>query len=168
MPRLVLVAAPAVVASLAGAANTGAPPAGEWQSFTGTLSATGRRDTLPPEEGVTASTTRWTGSLVITAGAGLRRGFHVEAIGFDDGRSSGVGRAVWTDDRGDRLFSRITGAATTAGRRATATFTSGTGRYAGVTGEYTFAWQYVLPGGQGQVHARAVALTGTYRQGAPR
>jgi hypothetical protein len=168
MPRLALIAAIAVVASLAGAAQTVAPPAGERQSFTGTLTATGRRDTVPQEDGATASTTRWTGSLVITAGADLRRGFRVEAIGFEDGQGNGLGRAVWTDDRGERLFSRITGGATTAGRRATATFTGGTGRYAGVRGEYSFAWQYVLPGEQGHVQARTVALSGTYRQDSPR
>lgn len=168
MPRLALVAALAVVASLAGAAQPGAPPAGERQSFTGTLTATGRRDTVPQEDGGTASTTRWTGSLVISAGNGLRRGFRVDAIGYEDGQGTGVGRAVWTDDQGDRLFSRMTGGATTAGRRATATFTGGTGRYAGITGEYSFAWQYVLPGEQGHVQARTVGLSGTYRQDAPR
>jgi len=168
MPRLALIAALAVVASLAGDAQTGAPPAGESQPFTGTLTATGRRDTVPQEDGSTAATTRWTGSLVITAGTGLRRGFRVEAIGFQDGQGNGVGRAVWTDDRGDRIFSRITGGYSEAGRRATATFTGGSGRYAGATGEYSFAWQYVLSGEQGHVQARTVALTGTYHKETPR
>ena len=168
MPRLAVIAALAVVASLAGVAQTGAPSAAGPQPFTGTLTATGRRDTVPQEDGAVAVSTKWTGSLVITAGTGLRRGFRVEAIGFEDGQGRGVGRAVWTDDQGDRIFSRITGGYTSAGRRATATIAGGTGRYAGVTGDYTFEWKYVLPGEQGRVQARTVALTGTYRKDPPR
>ena len=99
MPRLALIVGLALVASLAGSAQTGVPPGGEWQSFAGTFTATGRRDTVPQEDGGVAATMRLTGSLVITAGTGLRRGFRVEAIGFEDGQGNGLGRAVWTDDR---------------------------------------------------------------------
>ena len=168
MPRLALVVGLAVVASLAGGTQPGAPPDEGWQSFTGTFTVTGRRDTVPLEDGGVASTMRLTGSLAITAGTGLRRGFRVEAIGFDDGHGGGVGRAVWTDDQGDRIYSRIAGAHSEAGRRSSATITGGTGRYAGVTGEYTFTWQYVLPAEQDSVQARSVSLSGRYRKESPR
>jgi hypothetical protein len=168
MPRLALIAGLALVASFAGSAQTGGPPQGEWQSFSGTLTATGRRDTLPQEDGGVAATMRLTGSLVITAGAGLRRGFRVEAIGFEESQGNGMGRAVWTDDDGDRIYSRMVGSPVEAGRRSAATITGGTGRYAGVAGSYTFTWQYVLPGEQGVVQARAVSLSGRYRRESPR
>ena len=35
------------------------------------------------------------------------------------------------------------------------TFLGGTGRYAGVTGEYSFQWQYVVDSDEGSVSGRA-------------
>ena len=139
-----------------------------WHTFSGTLSAIGRRDTVPQEDGGVASTVRLTGSIVISAGTGLRRGFRVEAIGFEDGAGMGLGRAVWTDDRGDRIFSRMVGVPMEAGRRSAATITGGTGRYNGLGGTYTFTWQYVVPGEQGVIQARTLTLTGRFRQGTAR
>ena len=81
-----------------------------------------------------------------------------------------VARCVWTDDKGDRLFSRVTGESVQAGRRFVGTITGGTGRYAGIAGEYSFTWQYVIAAEDGDViHGRAVGLTGrTHRAGAAR
>jgi len=168
MRRVPLIVGLALVASLSGGAQTGVLVSGEWQTFSGTFTATGRRDTVPREDGGVAAVARLTGSLTITAGTGLRRGFHVEAIGFEDGQGPGLGRAVWTDERGDRIYSRIAGAPTEAGRRSAATITGGTGQYARIEGDYTFSWQYVLPGEQGVVQARAVAFSGRYRKESPR
>ena len=81
---------------------------------------------------------------MLTGGAGTARGFQSEVIAFDDGAGISVGRAVWTDERGDRIFSRLTGDGMRAGRRIVGTITGGTGRYAGVEGEYAFEWQYVV------------------------
>jgi hypothetical protein len=164
MPRLALVAWLALVASLIASAQTAVPPAGEWRAFTASFNATGRLDTVPMEDDGVASTLRLSGSLVVAADTRLGRGFHVEALGFDDGQGTGVGRAVWTDDGGDRIYSRMAGVALDAGRRSTGTITGGTGRYAGIVGDYTFVWQYVLPGEQGVVQARAVSFSGRYRK----
>ena len=141
-----------------------APAADAWQTFDGSFTATGRRDTVPREDGGVASTVRLTGSLVITAGSGLRRGFRVEALGFEDGSGPGMGRAVWTDDRGDRIFSRMVGASIETGRRSAATITGGTGQYAGLSGTYTFTWQYVMPGEEHLIHARTNSLSGRFRK----
>jgi hypothetical protein len=168
MRRLALVLAVALTASVTGHAQTGVPADPEWRAFTGAFTATGRLETVPKEDGGVASTLRLSGSLVVTADTGLGRGFHVEALGFDDGQGGGMGRAVWTDDRGDRIYSRIAGIHTQAGRRSSATFTGGTGRYAGITGDYSFVWQYVVPGEQGFVQARAVSFSGRYRRESPR
>jgi len=40
---------------------------------------------------------------------GARPRFSAEAIGFVDGRGTSVGRCVWTDDKGDRIFSILKG-----------------------------------------------------------
>ena len=150
----------ALVACLVEVAHTAQAP---WQDFEGSWSGSGTRDTLPMEDGRTAAIVRLSGALVLTGCTGLRRGFRMEVIGYDEGSGTGVGRAVWTDDNGDKVFSRTVGSGVEAGRRTMATFTGGTGRYAGVAGSYTVTWQYVLPGEQGVIQARATSLTGRYR-----
>jgi len=49
------------------------------------------------------------------------------------------------------------------GRRIVATISGGTGRYAGITGDYTFEWQYVVEAEAGTVQGRAIGLRGRYR-----
>lgn len=74
-----------------------------------------------------------------------------------------VGRTVWTDQNGDRVFSEIRGDGTKPGDRITGTIVGGTGRYAGATGTYEFTWQYVLEAEDGTVAGRTVGLTGRVR-----
>ena len=134
----------------------------EWRAFEASLSATGRRETLAVEDGRTAVTVRLSGSLVVTRSDGLGKGFRADFLGFDDG-GVGTGRAVWTDDAGDKIFSRMVGGNMQAGRQSSATITGGTGRYATLTGTYTFTWQYVMPDEHGVVHVRVVSMKGRYR-----
>ena len=139
-------------------------PAGEWIAFEGSWSATGERHTLPTQENRTAAIVRLSGSVVLTAGGGLGRGFRGEAIGYDNGYEVGVGRWVWTDDRGDRLFGDLKGGPVATGRRTVGTVTGGTGRYAGIRGEYEFTWQYVVSEGTTMVQGRATGLKGRFRR----
>ena len=136
-----------------------------WRTFEATWSAAGERHTLAVEDGRTAVIVRLSGALVLKAGEGLSRGFRAQAIGFDDGREAGVGRAVWTDDRGDQVFSDLAGQPAQTGRRVSGSITGGTGRYAGLTGSYALTWDYVLPSDDGRIQARAVAVTGRFRAG---
>ena len=101
---------------------------------------------------------------MLTSGGGLSRGFRGEAIGFDDGQGVSLGRAVWTDEHGDRLFSRLKGEPLETGRRVVGTITGGTGRYAGLEGEYSFTWQYVVSAEDGAIQGRAVRLEGRVRR----
>jgi hypothetical protein len=146
------------------------PPSGEgWRSFEGTWSASGRRQTVATEGGGAAAIVEMSGAVVLTSGEGLSRGFSGEAIGFDDGEGVSVGRCVWTDESGDRLFSRLKGEPLQTGKRLVGTITGGTGRYAGLEGEYSFTWQYVVPAEDGAVQGRAVDLKGRVRRaGAPK
>ena len=120
------------------------PPDG-WRTFAGAWSASGVRQTLPAEAGRTAAIARLSGALVLSSG-GAGSGFAAEAIGFDDGSSETTGRAVWTDNRGDRIFSTLRGEPLQTGRHITGTITGGTGRWSGAIGEYTLTWQYVVAG----------------------
>lgn len=146
--------------------RAGEAPPGE-ASFAGTWSATGRRQQIGVEGGGTAAIADVSGAVVLATGEGLSRGFRGRAIGFDDGRGRSVGRCVWTDENGDHLFSTLEGEALATGRRFRGAITGGTGRYAGLEGEYSFTWQYVVPGEDGAIQGRAADLAGRVRRGGP-
>ena len=61
---------------------------------------------------------------------------------------------------GDKVFSQIRGEPIGTGSHVTGTITGGTGRYAGVTGEYELRWQYVIETDEGAISGRAVGLKG--------
>lgn len=134
-----------------------------WLPFEGTWSAVGTRQALPMGGGRKAVIVYFSGSLVLTVQEGLSRGFRSEAIGFDDGKGVSIGEGVWTDDNGDQIFSELKGQAVETGRHISGVITGGTGRYAGVTGEYEFDWQYVVRGPDGTIQGRGVRLKGRAR-----
>ena len=134
------------------------------QVFEGSWSASGRRQFLKTEPGRSAVTVQLSGAVTIRTGTGLSRGFRGEVIGFDDGAGLIAARAVWTDDKGDRIFSGIYGDAfASAGRQMRGTITGGTGRYAGISGEYEFRWQHLVTVDDTSVDGRAVDLRGRVR-----
>jgi hypothetical protein len=135
-----------------------------WQAFEGSWSVTGQRSPLPTEGGGDAAIVQASGEVVLARPGSLGRGFRGEAVTFDDGQGVSVGRAVWTDERGDRLFSSLKGEPLATGKRIAGTITGGTGRYASLEGEYSFTWQYVLPAGDGAIQGRAVGLQGRARR----
>ena len=145
------------------AAGQGAAPAG-WKAFEGSWSVSGKRSTVPIEGGATAAVVEVSGAVVLTSGEGLSRGFRGEVIGFDDGQGVSLGRTVWTDEHGDRLFSRLKGEPIETGRRIVGTITGGTGRYAGLEGDYSFTWKYVLSAEDGAIQGRAARLEGRVRR----
>lgn len=170
MMRTVPVFAVALITTFALAGTLSAvgqqPAPAAVQAFDGTLSASGERQTLPTERNGVAAIVQLSGAVVLAHDAGLGSGFSAEAIGFDDGRSSVAGRAVWTNARGDRIFSLLSGEPIGTGRRVAGIFTGGTGRYAGITGEYSLTWQYVVDN-DGTVNGRAVDLKGRFAFGTP-
>ena len=144
---------------------TGAQPTEGERTFSGSWSATGQQETIPTEGVRAASIVRLSGSLVLTGGSGLSRGFRGEAIGFDDGAAVRLVRSVWTDDRGDRIFSDIRGEPLEKGRRWIGTITGGSGPYARMSGEYELTWQYVIRTEDGAFQGRAADLKGRFRLG---
>lgn len=144
-----------------------APGAEVWRTFRGSWSARGQRQTIPTEGGRAAGVVHLSGAIVLAKGTELGSGILAEAVAFDDGRTLSVGRAVWTDTRGDRVFSELKGEPVATGRRIEGTITGGTGRYAGVVGDYQLTWQYVARDDDEAVQGRAVDLRGRIRKGAP-
>jgi hypothetical protein len=155
------------LASCGGSAGGGlnAPTADGWHTFEGNWTASGTRTTLDLGTNHTASNFHLNGTLVLTEGT-LAVGFRAEIIGLVDSQSGMVGRAVWTDEQGDKVFSELKGQVET-GNRIAGTFLGGSGRYAGAMGEYEFQWKYVLTPEDGTMSGRAVGLKGRLRGGAP-
>jgi hypothetical protein len=139
--------------------------AGEWHTFEGTWTAAGTRRTLRlgPED--RAAIFELTGSVLLTGAERPAVGFRAQAIGFSDSRTGMQGRCVWTDERGDMVYSELKGQAVGSGNHIEGRFIGGTGRYAGVTGDYTFQWQYVVDAEDGAVSGRVVDLKGRARFG---
>src|SRR5258706_5075784 len=127
-------------------------PAGAWRAFEGSWTASGTRRTLHSGGDRQASILSVSGSMLLTGDARPGVGFRAEAIAFFDDQHGLVGRSVWTDERGDQVFSELKGEKVVTGNRITGTITGGTGRYDGANGEYGFQWQYVIEAEQGTIH----------------
>ena len=133
---------------------------GESRAFTGTWSASGSRNTLRLGPDHRASIVSLTGSLLLTGSRGLGIGFQAEIIGMSDNLTGGQGHCVWTDERGDQIFSELRGGPLGSGSAFVGTITGGTGRYAGLTGEYRFRWKYVIDTEDGVISGRTDDLVG--------
>ena len=148
-----------------GGPATSTPLAGAWHTFEGTWTATGMRRTLYLGPDHRTAIFDLTGSLLLTGAQRPAVGFKAQAIGFSDSRAGMQGRCVWTDERGDMVYSELRGEAVGSGNHIAGTFVGGTGRYAGVTGDYSFQWQYVVDAEDGAVSGRVVDLKGRARLG---
>jgi hypothetical protein len=142
-------------------------PVAEWHDFQGTWTATGNRRTIPLGNERHAFIASYSGSLVLAGTSRPGVGFGAEAIVLNDSATGMVGRAVWTDERGDQLYSELKGEGTGTGSRVAGTFLGGTGRYAGATGTYEFSWQFLLGTGDGTVQGQSIGLKGRVHVGAP-
>ena len=169
--RLALrMAALAGLLALAACGPASSPPeapavAGDWREFEGTWTAVGSRHRIGLGGDRRASVANLTGSLLLTGPSRPAVGFRAEAIVFNDSATGMVGRAVWTDERGDQAFSELRGDGTATGNRVVGTFLGGTGRYSGMNGTFEFSWRFVLESDDGTVQGQSVGLKGRARAG---
>lgn len=140
---------------------------GQWVEFEGTWTAAGTRRTLNQGADRRSAIFDLTGSLLLSGVQRPAVGFKAQAMGFSDNRDGMVGRCVWTDEHGEQIYSELKGEMVGDGNHIVGTFVGGTGRYAGVTGEYSFQWQYVVEAEDGTVSGRVVNLKGRARFGPP-
>lgn len=103
------------------------------------------------------------GSLVLSGQSRPSVGFKSEAIVFNDSTTGMVGRAVWTDEKGEQVYSELQGAGTANDNKITGTFVGGTGRYAGASGTYDFSWRFVLADEEGNIQGQSEGLKGRVR-----
>jgi len=140
---------------------------GEWHEFEGTWTAAGSRYTMRLGGDRRASTANFNGSLLLAGPARPAVGFRAEAIVLNDSATGMVGRAVWTDEQGDQVYSELRGEGTATNNKIVGTFLGGTGRYLGATGAYEFSWRFVLESEDGNVQGQSVGLKGRVRVGSP-
>jgi hypothetical protein len=141
------------------------PLSSGWHTFEGIWAATGTRQTINLGKNHHAAIFDLTGSLFLVGDQGLGVGFQAKAIGFSDDVAGMQGRCVWTDERGDKIYSDLKGEWVGTGNHITGTFVGGSGRFAGANGEYSFQWEYVIESDDGSVSGRAVNLKGSARFG---
>jgi len=137
--------------------------AGVWHGFEGNLTAAGQRTALALGAERRAAVLELRGSLLVAGDQVPARGFGVELIGLSDTADGFEGRAVWTDARGDQLYSALRGRALQGGARVEGSFLGGSGRFAGAKGSYEFTWRYVLESEDGKVQGRAQDVRGRIR-----
>ncbi len=175
---VLLTVAAAIATTLTAALITGCSPtepakpltaAGEQRDFTGTWNAAGTRRSMALGGDRRASLIQLRGPLLLAGADRPGVGFNAEVFALVDTATGLVGRAVWTDERGDQVFSELTGEGTAASNRITGTIVGGSGRYAGVTGGYEFSWRFVLEADDGSIQGSALGLKGrvTRKAGAP-
>jgi hypothetical protein len=143
------------------------PATGEWLEFEGSWNAAGTRRTIPLGADRRGSIIDLRGTLLLTGPGRPGVGFRSEAIALVDSATGLQGRSVWTDEHGDQVYAELKGEGTAAQNRITGTILGGTGRYAGATGAYEFAWQFVLEAEDGSIQGSAVGLKGRVRPGQP-
>jgi hypothetical protein len=140
-----------------------ASPDGKWHDFQGTWTAAGSRNIMRLGGDRRAAVSTFNGSLVLAGPSRPGVGFQSEAIVFSDTVTGLVGRAVWTDEHGDRAYSELRGEGTASNNKIIGTFVGGTGRYAGATGSYEFSWRFVLEDEDGGVQGQSWGLKGRVR-----
>ena len=147
--------------------SDGQSSAAEWHEFQGTWTATGSRHALHLGDDRRASIADFDGSLLLSGPSRPAVGFRAQAIVLNDSATGMAGRAVWTDDRGDQVYSELRGEGTATGNRIAGTFIGGTGRYSGANGTYEFSWRFVLEAEDGTVQGQSLGLKGRVRVGSP-
>ena len=135
--------------------------------FEGSWNAAGSRRTIPLGADRKGSIIDLRGTMLL-AGAGRPGvGFRAQVIALVDSETGLVGRGVWTDERGDEVYSELKGEGTKERNRIFGTIVGGTGRYDGATGTYEFSWQFVIESEDGSIQGRAESLKGRYQLGQP-
>lgn len=140
--------------------NTKTAVSGESTEFAGSWNAKGSRRSIALGKNRRGSIIELQGTMLLTGDARPGVGFHAELIGLVDSETGLIGRSVWTDERGEQVYSEVKGEGDATSNRINGTFIGGTGRYANITGNYEYSWQFVIEAEDGSIQGRAVGLKG--------
>jgi hypothetical protein len=139
-----------------------APEDSEWHEFSGTWTAAGSRQVIGLGDDRRASVADYSGSLVLFGTSRPALGFRAQAVLLSDSATGLIGRAVWTDDANDQVYSELRDENPT-GNRIIGTFVGGSGRYKGATGTYAFSWRFLIETEDGTVQGQSMGLSGKVR-----
>ncbi|HEV2156823.1 hypothetical protein [Bradyrhizobium sp.] len=151
------------LAGLGAAQPARADSSPEWREFSGTWTAAGRRQDIGLGGDRRASVADYSGSLMLYGTSRPALGFRAEAVVLNDSATGLIGRAVWTDETDNHVYSELRGETTAAGNRIVGTFVGGSGRYRGATGTYEFSWRFLLETEDGIVQGQSTGLSGKVR-----
>jgi hypothetical protein len=140
-----------------------APKDSEWREFSGTWTAVGSRQVIGLGDDRLASVADYSGSLMLYGTSRPALGFRAEAVVLNDSATGLIGRAVWTDETDNHVYSELRDETTPAGKRIVGTFVGGSGRYKGATGTYEFSWRFLLEAEDGTVQGQSMGLSGKVR-----
>jgi len=135
----------------------------EWHEFSGTWTAAGRRQDIGLGGDRRASVADYSGSLMLYGSSRPALGFRAEAVVLNDSATGLIGRAVWTDETDNHVYSELRSETTPAGNRIVGTIVGGSGRYKGATGTYEFSWRFLLESEDGIVQGQSTRLGGRVR-----
>lgn len=141
------------------------PATGEWGEFEGLWNAAGSRRTISLGANRRGSIFDLRGSVVLSGPGRPGAGFRADAIALSDSETGLIGRSVWTDEKGDQVFSELKGEGTAVKNLITGTVLGGTGRYAGITGSYEFSWRFVIEAEDGSIQGNATGFKGRFQAG---
>lgn len=164
---MLLAAASLVVSGCNHGSEQPAAASAGWREFEGSWNSTGTRRSIPLGPERTGSIIDLRGTMLLSGADRPSVGFRADIIALVDTQTGLTGRAVWTDERGDQVFSELTGEGTRQSNHIVGTILGGTGRYAGASGSFEFSWQFVIESEDGSIQGRAVGLRGRFRLGEP-
>ena len=161
-PLLVVLMVAAVGAASPAQAQSKSEDSG-WHEFSGTWTAAGSRQHIGLGGDRSASVADYSGSLMLYGSSRPALGFRAEAVVLNDSATGLIGRAVWTDETDNHVYSELRGETTPAGNRIVGTIVGGSGRYKGATGTYEFSWRFLLESEDGIVQGQSTGLSGKVR-----
>lgn len=133
--------------------------------FAGSWNAAGSRRTIPLGAERRGSILDLRGTMLLAGEGRPGVGFRADVIALVDSETGLSGRSVWTDERGDQVFSELNGEGTRDHNHIAGKILGGSGRYAGASGVYEFSWKFVIESDDGSIQGSAVGLKGRVRFG---
>lgn len=150
-----------VLLLIAGARADSSPADAVWHEFSGTWTSVGSRQNISLGGERQASIANYSGSLMLYGPSRPALGFRSLAIVLNDSTTGLSGRAVWTDNKGDQIYSELRSEPGSA--QIVGTFVGGSGHYQGATGTYQFSWRFLLEAEDGTVQGQSMDLRGKVR-----
>jgi len=135
--------------------------------FEGTWTANGTRVPFSFEGGREVYTYKLAGHVNLRSSIGKQKDYWAECVGLSDSSTGTIGRCVWKDLAGPEIYVTLQSDRLMKDSRVNATIVGGTGPLAGIGGEMSFNWNYVMflkdENGNDIVTGQTADLAGQYR-----